>query len=77
MSKYTIAKHEVIYQLYEVDADSEKEAIKKVKNNESDIKELVGQGSYDCDIEWDTKGYFAAVDEEELNRYKAEKCKYK
>jgi hypothetical protein len=75
MSKYTIAKHEVIYRVYEVNADSEKEAIDKVENSESDIKELVGQGSYDCDIEWDARGYLVEVDEEEYNRYKASRNK--
>ncbi len=54
MSKYnyTVTTHEVIYRVYEVKADSQEDAINKIENNEDSegsVKELVGQGSYDCD----------------------------
>jgi hypothetical protein len=51
MSKYnyTVTTHEVIYRVYEVKADSQEDAINKIENNEGSVKELVGQGSYDCD----------------------------
>lgn len=69
MNKYTITKHEVTDRVYEVYADNEEEAIAKVENNGSDIKELVDQYSYDCDLEWDASGCEIKVDEEERNRY--------
>jgi hypothetical protein len=85
MSKYTISKREVIYRVYEVDADSEenainkvknneadiKEAINKVKNNEADIKELASHRSYNCDLEWAALSLGWRGHEEEYNRYKA------
>lgn len=68
MSKYTITR----LRIYEVDADSEQEAIDKVYNDAVDIKEIVGvgQGSYDCDIGWDPLALGLRGHEEEYNRFK-------
>lgn len=49
MSKYIIIKHEVVDCVYEVEADNEEAAIDKVEVNSPDIKELAGQGFYECE----------------------------
>ncbi len=77
MSKYTISKQEVVYRVYEVDADSEEKAINKVKNNEADIKELASHGSYKCDIKWAALSLGWRGHEEEYNRYTASRNSWK
>jgi hypothetical protein len=50
MKKYTVTKHEIIDRVYEVEADSEEEAVEKVDSYSSDIVELAGnQGYYECE----------------------------
>ena len=49
MKTYKIKHQKSIIRIYEVEANNEYEAIGKIENEDPEVHELVGQGSYDCD----------------------------